>query len=369
MGRSWLVVRIGIPKHFSPRPPGATGSPPPASPERQRLASSVRSRQAAGPRRRAGTRDGCQVTGNGQDGCLVTGSLRCWGSAAGRDRFKCLLRRDRFKCLLRKTGSNDGQRALSCARETGSNACGRSGRFHGEGSCTRAAAGRAGGAGRTQDSPPHPPAARGGTSGSGPDDGCRGRVCDTPGAVRRRTRRRRFGEHALARSGVGRPLNANVPEPCFQTPPLGDGGGAGGRLRRYAGATHAAVGRASRRGDPWCATPASPTARGACKPPCPPPRPDALAAGAATRLGTGCVALVRAWRWALPPTPAPWECGTSAFFRCSPGLVDTRASLPPHLQQGTIGASHASHTALGKVSSVWCGHGSQPLRQAGYPGV
>jgi len=38
-----------------------------------------------------------------------------------------------------------------------------------------------------------------------------------PVAVRRRTRRRWFGEHALARSGVGRPLNANVPEPCFQT--------------------------------------------------------------------------------------------------------------------------------------------------------
>jgi hypothetical protein len=61
-------------------------------------------------------------------------------------------------------------------REAGANACGRVGRFQGEGSCPRAATGRVEGAGRTQDSPPHPPAARGGTTGAGPDDGCRGRV-------------------------------------------------------------------------------------------------------------------------------------------------------------------------------------------------
>jgi hypothetical protein len=48
-------------------------------------------------------------------------------------------------------------------------------------------------------------------------------------------------------------INANVPEPFFQTAeaPLGHGDGAGGRLHRHAGTPGAAVGRASRRGAPW----------------------------------------------------------------------------------------------------------------------
>ena len=61
--------------------------------------------------------------------------------------------------------------------------------------------------GCTQDaglpSRPNSLAARGATSGSGPDDGCRGRFSDPPGAVRRRTRQRRPGGHAPERSGAG----------------------------------------------------------------------------------------------------------------------------------------------------------------------
>src|SRR5205823_2670400 len=48
-------------------------------------------------------------------------------------------------------------------------------------------------AGRRTAFPPHSLAARGATSGSGPDAGCRGRFSDPPGAVRRRTRQRRPG--------------------------------------------------------------------------------------------------------------------------------------------------------------------------------
>ena len=58
-------------------------------------------------------------------------------------------------------------------------------------------------AGRRTAFPPHSLAARGATSGSGPDDGCRGRFSDPPGAVRRRTRQRRPGGHAPERSGAG----------------------------------------------------------------------------------------------------------------------------------------------------------------------
>ena len=60
-------------------------------------------------------------------------------------------------------------------------------------------------AGRRTAFPPHSLAARGATSGSGPDDGCRGRFSDPRGAVRRRTRQRRPGGDGLGRSGVGPP--------------------------------------------------------------------------------------------------------------------------------------------------------------------
>ena len=109
----------------------------------------------------------------------------------------------------------------------------------------------------------------------------------------------------------------------------------------------------------------------------PPRRPGVLAAGTAARLGTGCDAArgpvggVRAGTargaasaggsrarvaWcsvgSMGDAPHPSAMGVRyvRFFCCSPGLVDTRAALPPSRQQGTIGASHASHTALGVVS-------------------
>ena len=91
-------------------------------------------------------------------------------------------------------------------RETGAHACGRAAGVpdaaHGEGYGIRAAAGRAGGwAGRRT---AMPPSSRGGIAGAGPDDSCRGRVRDPPGAVRRRTRQRLLGGYAPEQSGVGR---------------------------------------------------------------------------------------------------------------------------------------------------------------------
>ena len=70
-------------------------------------------------------------------------------------------------------------------------------------------------AGRRTAFPPHSLAARRRDAGSGPDDGCRGRFSDPPGAVRRRTRQRRPGGHAPERSGAG-PL------------PVSDAGGSSG---------------------------------------------------------------------------------------------------------------------------------------------
>ena len=81
------------------------------------------------------------------------------------------------------------------------------------------------------------------------------------------------------------------------------------------------------RGAPWCAPFASPTAGDSWGLACPLPHPGAMAIGAAARRDTQVVALGCAWRWALPPTPVPWECGTSNFFSVCPLVLGS--SLPP----------------------------------------
>jgi len=107
-------------------------------------------------------------------------------SAAEETDTKLLQRWRRCRGAAAKTGATMGQ--LARARDW----------------CTRVRRDALGGrTGRRTAFPPHPPAARGETSGSGPDDGCRGRGSDPPGAVRRRTRRRLLGADEQEREAAG----------------------------------------------------------------------------------------------------------------------------------------------------------------------
>ena len=94
--------------------------------------------------------------------------------------------KDWFKRSSTRGGAAEGSCGHCRARETGAaKACGRAGRFHGEGCGIRAAAGRAGGAGMTQDGPPSPHTGR------------------ARGDLRRRSRRWLLGPSPLERSETG----------------------------------------------------------------------------------------------------------------------------------------------------------------------
>ena len=166
-------------------------------------------------------RQQARAAGHRQDGWLVTGSRRCWGSSGGDCCLKSGFKRDE-RCLQRLIQKRL-QRWRRCGglllgtvvqRETGAKACGRAGRCQGEGCCTKGAAGRAGGASRTQDRQSSPPI--GGVRGDRRRRSRRRRrglflwersetVRSPPGTVRPRTTQRLLAGHAREQSGVGPP--------------------------------------------------------------------------------------------------------------------------------------------------------------------
>ena len=199
-------------------PPGLRR--PPASPQPVlRPASGQPALPAAGPRRRAQTG---RVAGDGQPALLgLLGGDCCLKSGFKRDE-RCLQRliQKRLQRWRRCGGLLLG---TVVQRETGAKACGRAGRCQGEGCCTKGAAGRAGGASRTQDRQSSPPI--GGVRGDRRRRSRRRRrglflwersetVRSPPGTVRPRTTQRLLAGHALEQSGVGPPRASDAGGSC-----------------------------------------------------------------------------------------------------------------------------------------------------------